>query len=382
MRLERIHVYKIRLPFKGDFSISRVKGLSSEIIVVELMAAQKGIRGYGEGVPVAFVTGETPDSAVEDVGRLIRSTAFPWELDDVAQVWGFMDTLPPGKTHNTAICALETALLDALGQYQGRSIVEYLPQHHLQDRVFYGGALTLGDRGRILDLCRLIKSLGLNRLRIKMGKDLEQNKAALETVNSILGHGCELRIDPNGVWDCDLAFKHLPLIEGHGVRVVEEPLERGAPGFADFARALISRGVSLMACESAPTLEDLEKIIHEGYYQMINVKLCRSGGFRRALRIIDYIREQGLSFQIGCTLGESGILSAAGRALCLVCGDAVNYDGSYDPFILEKNTTCHDVSFGYGGEAGPLEGTGLGVEVDPEALYALGGAPALSVSRH
>jgi muconate cycloisomerase len=98
--------------------------------------------------------------------------------------------------------------------------------------------------------------------------------------------------------------------------------------------------------------------------------------------MIDEIRKSGLSFQIGCTLGESGILSAAGRTLCLLCGDAVNYDGSYDQFLLKENTTVENVSFGPGGEAGPLDGPGLGVKVSGQNLLRLGnGSPVLTITR-
>ena len=73
------------------------------------------------------------------------------------------------------------------------------------------------------------------------------------------------------------------------------------PGFREFAQALRAKNITLMACESAPTLKDVKEIIAEKFYQIINVKLCRSGGFRRALGMIDAIRKSPLSFQIGCT---------------------------------------------------------------------------------
>jgi L-alanine-DL-glutamate epimerase-like enolase superfamily enzyme len=101
---------------------------------------------------------------------------------------------------------------------------------------------------------------------------------------------------------------------------------------------------------------------------MINVRLSKCGGFRNSLKIIDYLRTKGILFQIGCQLGESGILSAAGRALCLLCGDAVYYDGSYDEFMLKENTTLENVSFEPGGKAGPLNSPGLGVNVDAQRL--------------
>ncbi|MBL7224559.1 MAG: hypothetical protein ISS59_00340 [Desulfobacteraceae bacterium] len=382
MQIDRVNIYRVLLPFKGDFSISRLKGLSSKTIVIEVIGDKDEIRGYGEGVPIEFVTGETPSSVIRSVGRFVGKESFPWELSNVSQIWDFVDTFPNGKGHNTVICALELALLDALGKYQKRSVIDYFPQKYLTGKVYYGAPITLGNKKRIAEICEWIRRLGINHVRIKMGKDFEKNKNVVETAGLVLGGDCELRIDPNGVWDRDFALRHLPLIEKYKVKIVEEPMMRGEPGFPEFVELLRSKGIILMACESAPTLEDVKRIVKEGYYQMINVKLCRSGGFRRSLTIIDEIRKSGLSFQIGCTLGESGILSAAGRTLCLLCGDAVNYDGSYDKFLLKENTTVENVSFGLRGEAGALGGHGLGVTVRGESLTRLGnGSPALTIRR-
>jgi len=104
---------------------------------------------------------------------------------------------------------------------------------------------------------------------------------------------------------------------------------------------------------------------------MVNVRLSKCGGFRNSLKKINYLRNQGIFFQIGCQLGESGLLSAAGRALSLLCSDAVYHDGSYDEFLLKENVTLENVSFGLEGEAGPLRGPGLGVEINHENLQRL-----------
>jgi len=214
-----------------------------------------------------------------------------------------------------------------------------------------------------------------------MGKDFKQNNDAIEAVRSVFGDDCDLRIDPNSAWDRYLAFTHIPLIKKYNVKIVEEPMSKDNPDFVEFAKIMQANGVILMACESAPTLNDVERIIREGYYKMINVKLSRNGGFRRSLRIIECIRKSGLSFQIGCTIGESGILSAAGRVLSLLCRDAQYYDGSYDQFLLKENITKKHVSFGPGGEAGPLDGPGLGVKINKESLMRLSnGSPSITIS--
>jgi muconate cycloisomerase len=112
---------------------------------------------------------------------------------------------------------------------------------------------------------------------------------------------------------------------------------------------------------------------------MINVRLSKCGGFRKSFRIIHYLRERGIPFQIACQLGESGLLSAAGRILSLLCGDALYHDGSYDEFLLKENVTVDNVSFGYGGSADPLGGNGLGVKVNIRNLRRLSGGKIFKI---
>jgi len=381
MKIDKVNVYKIFLPFTGDFSISRKKGSSANNIVVEVVADKREIKGYGEGAPIRFVTGETQEGTAKSASRFVQKNSFPWKLDNVSQIWDFIDSLPKGKESNAAICAIEIALLDALGKSQKKFILDYFSKDFYTGAVYYGAAIPLGNKSRIMELCELIRKLRINQLRIKMDKNFEQNKEAVEIVNLVFGDDYDLRIDPNGVWDRNLAFKHVPLIKKYKVKIVEEPMSYLDPGFIEFVELMKSYGVILMACETVCTLEDLERIIKDDYYNMTNVKLCRSGGFRRSLKMIKRIRSSGLSFQIGCTLGESGILSAAGRALSLLCRDAVYHDGSYDRFMLKENITTEDVSFGPGGKAGPLDSPGLGVKINKESLMHLSnGSPSLTIS--
>jgi L-alanine-DL-glutamate epimerase-like enolase superfamily enzyme len=371
MQVERVNIYRITLPFRGDFAISRLVMRSSTRIVVEIIANHGKVKGYGEGLPVEFVTGETPDTAVKDAAALVSGSAIPQNLRDVSQVWEFVEGLPDCKEHNAALCAIEMALLDALGKEQKRPVSEYLPRHFSTTCIHYGAVVALGDKAGIERICGTIKSLGISNLRIKMGPDFERNEMAMQTVAEVLGRDLQLRVDPNGVWDLDLAMRHLPLLARHGVKVIEEPMVRTKEGFAEFAEAVRQRGMRLMACESAPTLHEVNAILREGYYSMFNVKLCRSGGFHRTLCIIDHLRQEGIPFQIGCSVGEAGLLSAAGRTLGLTCSDAIAYDGSYDGFMLKENIIEEDVTFGPGGKAGPLGGFGLGVTVKSEKLERL-----------
>ena len=66
-------------------------------------------------------------------------------------------------------------------------------------------------------------------------------------------------------------------MEKYRVRVVEQPMMPGDPHLAEFAEALKEHGIILMADESACFLGDVKKIIEEGHYKMINIRLSKLG---------------------------------------------------------------------------------------------------------
>lgn len=372
MQIDKVNVYPIILPFAALFSHSLRKRSFVSNVIVEVVADHGKIRGYGEGAPRSYVTGETQAQATEAISDFIRKDNFPWHLDDVSKIWEFIDRLPDGRNHNAAICAIETALLDALGRSQESNILEFFPKDFYTDHIYYGTAIPLDRKQRVMEICRLIKGrMKIHKLKLKMGRNYDQNKEAVEAIQQVFEDDYDLKTDINGVWDREVAFKHLALIEEGKIKVVEEPMMPEVPGFRDFAEHLRGLGVKVMADEAACSLSDVKHIADQGHYDMINVRLSKCGGFRRSFRIIDFLRKKEIAFQVACHLGESGILSAAGRGLSLLCRDAVYHDGCYDEYLLKENTTVEHVSFGPGGAAGPLTAPGLGVQINRQSLERL-----------
>jgi muconate cycloisomerase len=371
VKIDQIRVHAVRLPFAFDFSHAQRKRAFTENVVVEVVAEGGALSGFGEGAPRSYVTGETTGSAGQSIAAAMDSPAFCWDLSAPEQIRHWMAGIERGRFGNAARCALELALLDALGRCLQRPAIDFFPGNALVQSIFYGAALPLAPPALIEKGCRIVRELGIHRLKLKFGADLKQNRAMLEAVESVFGKDCELKVDVNFAWDLAAALAHIPLLSRHRVKVVEQPLPPGNPDCGALAAAMAATDIVLMADESACTLSDLENICKEGSFGMINMRLSKCGGFFRSLEMIDYLRKAGLSFQVACHLGESGILSAAGRALGLLCGDAVYWDGSYDAFLLQENLTTEDVTFGPGGKAGPLAGPGLGVEVSRKALQRL-----------
>ncbi len=64
MKIEQVKVYKISLPFLMDISHALTKSVSADNIVVEVIADGGKIKGYGEGTPRKYVTGDSQQEAV------------------------------------------------------------------------------------------------------------------------------------------------------------------------------------------------------------------------------------------------------------------------------------------------------------------------------
>ena len=94
------------------------------------------------------------------------------------------------------------------------------------------------------------------------------------------------------------------------------------------------------------------------------------GGLLNAARIHRTAREAGLECQLGAQVGESGILSAAGRHYATRSDHVRWCEGSYDSILLETSVTEPDITVGPGGAASAITGPGLGVSPTADRLEA------------
>jgi muconate cycloisomerase len=120
--------------------------------------------------------------------------------------------------------------------------------------------------------------------------------------------------------------------------------------------------------ESLCGLVDAEAAVRDGTCDLFNLRLSKVGGFLPALRLARFAREHGLGYQLGCQVGETAILSAAGRHFATSVRDIRYLEGSYDRRLVRESLGTHDLTFGYGGWAPALPGPGLGVALDEAAL--------------
>ena len=145
-----------------------------------------------------------------------------------------------------------------------------------------------------------------------------------------------LIVDANEGWTADLYQAFAPELQNLGVEMIEQPLPAGD----DAALAKMARPIPVCADESCHDRASLSDIV--GKYDMLNIKLDKSGGLTEALALRQAAEAAGLQIMVGCMLATS---LAMAPALLVAQGAAVvDLDG---PLLLERDRP-HGLSFAQG----------------------------------
>ncbi len=86
MKIEKISVYTVSLPFAFDFSHAQRKRTSTKNVVVEITAEGGAVFGFGEGAPRSYVTGETASTAPAHIAAAVAHSAFCWDFSAPDQI--------------------------------------------------------------------------------------------------------------------------------------------------------------------------------------------------------------------------------------------------------------------------------------------------------
>jgi muconate cycloisomerase len=364
VRLTAATLYVLDIPFVEAFRHTAAERTASDSVVVRVVT-DTGVEGFGEGVPRGYVTGESPESLVEHVAGTLWPAVVGLDLPalgaerDLTALDGMIPGAPiPGAlAPHASRAALELAVVDAILRSQDMSAGALLPPR--RSSVRYGAVIPAGSPEDARRMARRIRLIGSTDVKIKVGAG--DDVARVEAVRATLGPNVALRVDANGAWGLAEAADALDAIAPFGIAAAEQPLPRGDP--SEWAKLRGLSPIPLVADESVVTRDDLEAFIAAGAADCVNVRVSKCGGLARSLAIARRSAGAGLRVQVGSQVGETAILSAAGRHLAAALPDVAFVEGSYGSLLLSEDVSADAIRFGHGGEARILVGPGLGVRV-------------------
>jgi L-alanine-DL-glutamate epimerase-like enolase superfamily enzyme len=368
MEVERFDILEVHLPFRIVFGHSLAKRRDTTNIWVRAQL-RDGAVGYGEAVPRAYVTGETTTGAAQEITTTLREAWWCRKFGSMAEVAEALETRYAAEEPDrggAARCALELALLDAAGKHFGESCVDLLGGIR-SELVEYSAVLPFVKNPLSLFAVSLkVRRYGMRTIKVKVGQGPRIDLRTLAFARWTIGPAGDLRVDGNCCWNADQAIAELRPMIARGIRAVEQPLP--AHDLVGLARVAAAIEPPVIADESFHTLADARRLIEHRACDALNIRISKCGGLLTSRRILGYAREHGVPCQLGAQVGESGILTAAGRAFACAYPELLYREGAGGRFLLEEDVTVEDTTAGPRGMAPALKGPGLGVTVDEDRL--------------
>ena len=381
MRIAEIAAYHVRIGLKKTIRHASHMRDENDTLVVRCRL-DDGTHGWGEGLPRSYVTGETIDSALEQLrnGRW-RELAEPF--DDLSGSLAVAERVPaalPASGRdgrdcfgNSVRCAVELSVLDAAARACGQPlsavtalVEETAAIRQPQSQVRYSAAITASGSAKQVSRALMFRLCGFRQAKAKVGVHGVDDAAALRRIRRALGDGFDLRIDANEAWSCATLEERLDPLLRCRISALEQPVPHAeVDGLAAIRKRI---AVPIILDESLCSLSDADRAIERGTCDLFNIRLSKCGGFLPSLRLASLAHRAGLGYQLGCQVGETGILSAAGRHFATSVGGIRYLEGSFDRFLVKEPLTVEDLTFGYGGLAPALDGPGLGVQIDAAAV--------------
>ncbi len=369
MRITKGTIYELNIPFNEIFTHSTKARTASDAIVVKLVAEDGNI-GYGEGLPRPYVTGETVEFALTHVQDVLwpRIKASTYEtVGCLADLEQFDTSLGAPVAEgvlapNAARATVEIALIDCALRAEGRGLGEYFIPN--RDQVEYAGVIPANNPEKAASHAKKMAMLGLAHLKIKiaMGDDL----ARIQSVVDVVGENTPIRLDANAAWSLDEALGHIAQLEQFNVEAIEAPIARTTVD--DLKKYKNATKMPISVDEYLVTTTDAEELIAKEACDIFNLRVSKLGGLWRTWQLAQKALSAGLKLQFGAQVGETAILSAAGRHLIAALPDVLFAEGSAGTLLLEKDVSEESVAFGFQGLAPLLTGPGLGISVKEDVL--------------
>jgi muconate cycloisomerase len=382
MRIVELTAYQVRIPLRKPFRHASYTRTATDNLLIRCRL-EDGTLGHGEGVPREYVTGETIDSALD----LLARSELPAQLEpcrDFPAAVALAERLRlapvPGDERdcqgNAARCAVELAILDAYGRHFGQplaKVTELLAPEAYKPTpwVRYSGAITTGKRFKLGLQAWIMRFYRFRQVKVKVGIEGHDDVYRLKVLRPRLGRKIDIRVDANEAWSPADVVRHIEELKPFGVSAFEQPVPHADAGCLREARK--QTGALVMLDESLCSLADARRALDEGTCDLFNLRLSKCGGFIPTLRLAQFARAHGLGYQLGCQVGETALLSAAGRHFASTVADLRYLEGSYDRHLVREALGRRDLTFRWGGWAPALTGPGLGIDVDPAALERVTG---------
>ena len=286
-------------PLLEPFIITGHSWTHCDVLVASITA--NGVTGRGEASGIYYLD-ETPDSMKQQI------LGIQHQLEQGVSREQLQSLLPAGGARN----AIDCALWDLEAKQSGQSIFDLtgIPS----SPVTTVNTVTIDTPE---EMARKASAISSRQIKVKLDGELPLERMAAVCDSR---PDADIVVDVNEGWNFSQLQELAPEFKTLGVKMIEQPLPRGE----DDALEGYQSPITLCADESCLDTSELEQAARR--YQMVNIKLDKTGGLTEALNLARRARDKGMSLMVGNMTGTS-LAMAPAYVIAQLC-DFVDLDGA------------------------------------------------------
>ena len=362
MKILQIEIYKSPIKLKEPFVISLGMLEYAENIIV-VIRTEKGITGFGECSPFRTINGESMDTCFI-VGQYLAKVLIGKNSLNIEECSLAMDKV---IYSNTSIkSAFDIALYDIASQNANLPLFRFLSGEN-NKILITDYTVSLGDKNKMVSDAQKIKDNGFQIIKVKLGESKEKDVERIRLIREKIGTTIPIRIDANQGWSTDEAIEILIALSPYNIQHCEEPIQRW--NFIELSKVRKHSPIPIMADESCCDQNDAKRLIDFSCCDLFNIKLGKSSGIFKALKIIKLAEQAEIKIQVGGFL-ESRLGFTASAHLALTSNNIIHCD--FDtPLMFVEDPVVGGITYNNKGVVTVPETSGLGATIDDEYLQSL-----------
>ncbi len=368
MRIADVQAWAVSFPLPPDASVRLGIGraVKRDAVVVKV-TTEDGVVGWGESHH-----GRSPGAVAHHVNTTLRQLVLGLEATDVVGVWSRiyryqLGSHGLGAATAIAMSGIDIALWDIRGRLAGWPLYRLLGGAARAVPAYAGGvSLGFQDPAALVEEARAVVARGYRALKLRVGDSPERDLARVTAVRRALGDDVVLLTDANTGYSLADARRVMPALEALGVGWLEEPFpphdHRAYAQAAGFARLPLAAG------KNHYTRFEFHRLIEDRAVTILQPDLSKTGGVTEALRIAALASAWKLPIHPHTSM--TGLNMAATVHLLAAIDNAGFFEGDVSRDNLFRDRLVHPAPYAVDAEGcvRPLEGPGLGLEVDEDFL--------------
>ena len=355
LTIRQVELYKLSIPLKEPFTTSLGTDYSAENVLIKIIT-NEGITGFGECSPYMPINGESQDTCFI-VGQYFAKALIGKDPLQIEACINLMDKIIYGNSSIKS--AFDIALYDIAAQQAGLPLYKFIGGEN-NKTIITDYTVSIGEPQKMALDAMKIKEEGYPAIKIKLGKNGKTDVERIKAIREAVGNEIPLRIDANQGWAVEEAIETLQALAVYHIQHCEEPIARW--NFMRLPEIKKASPIPIMADESCSDEHDAERLIQIKACDYFNIKLGKSGGIFKALKMARMAEAANIHLQVGAMVESRLAMTAfAHYALCSPMIEHYDFDTA---LMFIEDPVTGGIVYEKNGVVKVPEAIGLGATID------------------